>query len=77
MTGTISRSHSLEDDALSEALGLSANRTDVSVGASAAVTPAFSVYGSVGRTLSRADANTSSLFFTGGVSVSFAINGKG
>ena len=72
MTGTISRSHSLEDDALSEALGLSSTRTDVTVGATAAITPAFSVFGTVGRTLSRADANSASLFFTGGLSVSFA-----
>jgi hypothetical protein len=72
LTGTISRSHSLEDDALSEALGLSPTRTDVTVGASTALTPAFSVFGSVGRTISRTDANSAALFFTGGVSVSFA-----
>ena len=71
VTGTISRSHSLEDDALSEALGLSPTRTDVTVGATAAITPALSVFGTVGRTISRADANSASLFFTSGVSVSF------
>jgi hypothetical protein len=71
LTGTLSQSHSLEDDALSEALGLSPNRTDVTVGASVAATRALSVFGTVGRTISRADANSASLFFTGGMSVSF------
>ena len=72
VTGTISRSHSLENDPLSVALGLSQIRTDVTGGATVGVTRAVSVFGTVGRTISRPDANSASLFFTSGVSVSFA-----
>ena len=71
VTGTVSQSRSLKQDPLSEALGLSRTRTDVSGGASAAVSEGLAVFGSVGRTISRADANSATMFLTGGVAINF------
>jgi hypothetical protein len=69
--GVLSHSRSLEEDPLSDALLLTQNRLDLTGGAGFAVTPGMVVYGSVGRTVSRADANASSLALSGGISFSF------
>ena len=71
VTGTISESRSIKDDAYSEALGLSSTRRDISGGAAVLVSDAMSVFGNVGRTISARDWNSATLFVTGGVAVNF------
>ena len=73
MTGTISQSYSTREDALSAALGLSRHRVDVGGGAGMSLSPAIAVFGSIGRTVSRQDANSSTLTLIGGMSFSFAV----
>jgi hypothetical protein len=72
VTGTISQSRSVKEDDLSQALGLSPVRTDVSGGTTVLVTDTFAVFGSLGRTLSRLDPNRADLFVVGGLSINFA-----
>ena len=71
-TGTITGSYSTKPDALSRALGYSKSRTDVNGGVACMVAPTVVVFGGVGRTISRQDANSASLVLSGGVSFSFA-----
>jgi hypothetical protein len=71
VTGSITRSHSTKPDEFSRALGLSQSRTDVNGGVSWFVNPAMAVFGNVGRTISRRDANSASLVVSGGVSFNF------
>ena len=71
-TGTITRSHSTKPDELSRALGLSQSRTDVNGGVSRLMTPTMALFGSVGRTISRQDANSATLVVSGGVAFNFA-----
>ncbi len=73
VTGTISHSHSIDPDPLSAALGLAQTRTDVSGGAAVSMTDRMAIYGSVGRTISKRDANSSDLMVIGGVSFSFSV----
>jgi hypothetical protein len=70
-SGMLSHSRSLEDDALSDALQLTNSRFDLTGGLAYVVTPSVIAYGSVGRTISRADANASSLAVSGGLSFGF------
>ena len=72
VTGSISRSHSIEKDDLSVALGLTQSRTDVSGGMSVVVGPAISAFGSVGRTISRRDANSATFTLTMGLAYAFS-----
>jgi hypothetical protein len=72
VTGSISRSHSIEKDDLSVALGLTQSRTDVSGGMSVVVGPAISVFGSAGRTISRQDANSATFTLTMGMAYAFS-----
>ena len=67
VTGSVSSSHSTRADPLSFALGLSKTRVDATGGVSMALTNRASLYGSVGRTISRADANSATLALAGGV----------
>jgi hypothetical protein len=69
VTGTLSQSHSVRDDASADALGLSANRTDISGGVTWAASDAVALFGAVGRTLGRDDGNATQLFLSGGLSV--------
>ena len=71
LTGTLSQSHSIKRDDLSEALGLAKVRTDVGGGVTMLVTETIAVFGSVGRTLSTQDANRTDLSLVGGLSMSF------
>jgi hypothetical protein len=71
VTGTLSHTRSLKDDPLSDALELSQNRYDLSGGAMYVLTPTATLFGSVGRTISQADANASSVAISGGVSFGF------
>jgi hypothetical protein len=72
LTGTLSQAHIVNDDGASEALGVPRTRTDVSGGLAVAVTPAWSVYGSIGRTLSREDPDAATVVASAGASWSFA-----
>jgi hypothetical protein len=73
VTAAISESRSNAKDDLSEALGYSKVRADVSGGAGFAVAPSIAVFGTVGRTISRHDANSSKIFLSGGLSVYFPV----
>lgn len=70
-TGVLSHSRSLKDDPLSDAAGLARTRWDVSGGAVYFLRPNATLYGSLGRTVSRLDANASSLAVGAGVSFGF------
>ena len=67
-TGSLSRSYSLRQDELSDALGYHRSRTDVSGGLSYVVAPDIAVYGSLGRTIGARDDNSASLMLAAGVS---------
>jgi hypothetical protein len=69
--GVLSHSRSLEEDLLSDSMQLAQSRLDLNGGLGYALTSSIVAYGSVGRTISRADANASSLAVSGGVSFSF------
>ena len=71
-TGALTRSHSTKNDELSNMLGLSPSRTDLNGGVTYLVASTLAVFGNVGRTISRQDANSASLVVSGGVSYSFA-----
>jgi hypothetical protein len=71
VSGTFSQSHSLEQDDLSTALGLAKTRIDVSGGAGLSLSPNVAIFGIVGRTMSKQDFNSASLFLTSGISLSF------
>jgi hypothetical protein len=71
VTGSISESRSTERDDLSAALGVSKTRTDVSGGLSASVSPKLAIFGSIGRTISKQDSTSATVFFASGVSFSF------
>jgi hypothetical protein len=71
VTGTLSQSHSIRNDPAADALGLSANRTDISGGATWAASDVVALFGAVGRTLGRDDGSATKLFLSGGLSVSW------
>jgi hypothetical protein len=73
VTGTLSQSHSVKDDATADSLGLSANRTDVSGGLTWAASDAVALFGAIGRTLSRDDGSATKLFLSGGLSISWVV----
>jgi hypothetical protein len=70
LTGSVSQSHSLEQDDFSTALGIAQTRTDASGGLGVSLSPNMAVSGTVGRTLSSRDPTSASFFFTSGVSFS-------
>jgi hypothetical protein len=72
VTGTLSQSHSIKHDATADALGLAANRTDISGGATWAASEAVALFGAIGRTLGRDDGSATKLFLSGGLSVTWA-----
>ena len=74
VTGTLSQSHSVKDDAEADVLGLSKNRTDVSGGVTWAAADGLAIFGSLGRTLSTTDPNRTRIFFMGGVSIGWHVN---
>ena len=73
LTGSITHAYSMDPDPLSVALGLAQTHTDVSAGASFVVREGIAAFGSVGRTISKRDANSAELAISGGVSFSFAV----
>ena len=74
VTGTLSQSHSVKDDAEADALGLSKNRTDVSGGVTWAAADGLAIFGSLGRTLSTTDPNRTRIFLMGGVSIGWHVS---
>jgi hypothetical protein len=70
-TATVSHTRSLHQDPLSDELQLARRRWDMSGGAVYFFSPSATLYGSVGRTVSRLDANGSSLTVGAGVSFGF------
>jgi hypothetical protein len=70
-TGTLSSSYSTKADVV-PIPGLSRVRTDVSGGASYAVRPTWIIFGSLGRTVSAHDRNSTNLSLSGGVSLNLA-----
>ena len=71
ITGTLTQSHSTKADAGADALGLPANRTDISGGVAWAAANRIALFGSLGRTLSRSHPTDTHLFVSGGVAVTF------
>jgi hypothetical protein len=71
ITGTITQSHSVKRDDLSASLGYAQTRLDVNGAISAALSDTLTVFGSVGRTLSKRDANSATIMISAGVSISF------
>jgi hypothetical protein len=67
VTGALTHGYSLKADPLSDALGLNRQRADASASVSRAVTRTIAAYGGVGRTLTRADTNSTQLSLSGGV----------
>jgi hypothetical protein len=67
VTGALTNGYSLATDPLSDALGLNRQRIDASASISRALTTSIAVYGGVGRTLSRPDANSTGVSLSGGV----------
>jgi hypothetical protein len=70
VTGSLTHSRSTDDQAVSEAIGLSTQRTDASGGAMFRLSPTLNLFGSVGRTLSRMDYDSSRLALSVGMSMS-------
>jgi hypothetical protein len=72
VTGSLSQAVSVKHDALSDAMGIPAVRTDLAGGVAAPLSDAISVFGSVGRTLSTEDPSRALLSLTTGIAVNFA-----
>ena len=70
-TGVLSHSRSLLDDPVSDVSGLARTRWDAGAGAVYFLNPNATLYASLGRTVSRVDANASSLSVGAGVSLGF------
>jgi hypothetical protein len=70
-TAVFSHSRSIDEDPLSDSLQLERSRSDLSGGAVYFFSPNATLYGSIGRTISRLDANGSSLTVGAGVSFGF------
>lgn len=71
-TGTLSSSYSTKSDPVAFRAGLRRVRTDVSGGASYAIRPTWIAFGSIGRTISSHDANSTNLSVSGGLSLNLA-----
>lgn len=71
LTGTVTQSHSVKRDDLSASLGYAQTRLDVNGAISAALSDTLTVFGSVGRTLSKRDPNSATVMISGGISLSF------
>ena len=67
VAGSLTHGYSLAADPLADALGLNRQRLDVSGSVSRTIAKSIAVYGGVGRTLSRADANSTRISLSGGI----------
>ena len=71
-TGVLSHSRSVKDDPLSDALGLTKSRFDLTGSLMYVVSDVVTAFGTLGRTISQTDANASTLALSGGVSLGFS-----
>jgi hypothetical protein len=71
-TVALTWTRSLADDPVADELGLSSSRMDITGGTAYALNSSFVVFGSLGRTLSRIDANSSTMMLNAGVAFTFA-----
>jgi len=71
-TAALTWAHSFSSDVAAETTGLAATRVDLTGGAAFVLTPKIVAFGSVGRTVSHVDANSSTLMLNGGLSFSFS-----
>ena len=73
MTASITHAYSMDPDPWSVALGLSQTHTDVTGGAAFTVGDGMVAFASLGRTISKLDANSAELMISGGISFNFAV----
>lgn len=71
VTGTITRSYSTLAEDVGATFGLGPSRTDASGGITYSVSPALTVFGSIGRTISKQDVDSASLVVSAGASFGF------
>ncbi len=71
LAASLSAIHSTQAASLVEALGFNRNQVDASGGCYVTVSPRVAVFGSVGRTLSRMDPDSTRLLLNAGVAVAF------
>ncbi|MCA1562016.1 MAG: hypothetical protein LC804_17675 [Acidobacteria bacterium] len=71
VTGTITRSYSTLAEDVGARFGLGPSRTDASGGVTFSVSPALTVFGSIGRTISKQDVDSASLVVSAGASFGF------
>ncbi len=71
LAASLSYIHSTQATSLVEALGFTRNQVDASGGAYITVSPRLAVFGSVGRTLSQMDADSTRLLLNAGVAITF------
>jgi hypothetical protein len=69
LAGTLCYSHTTKASSTNDLVGLSRSRTDVAGGVYFSLTPAVTVSGSLGRTISRLDQNGARLIATAGISI--------
>jgi hypothetical protein len=72
VTGALSHAYSTDHEALSTELGLGRNRVDVSGTAAYTVSPALALFGSIGRTISGVEPDSTRLLLSGGVAINLA-----
>jgi hypothetical protein len=72
LTGALTQSYSLQDDAALDALGVGRQRLDASLGAAYPLAGTVAAFASVGRSLTSLDEGGTSLAVTGGVSLRFS-----
>jgi hypothetical protein len=71
VTGTITQSHSVKRDDLSEALGFTQSRTDVTGAVSNTLSDTITIFSALGRTISARDPNSATIVFSAGAAFSF------
>ena len=71
-TTALTWTRSLAEDAMADALDLSASRVDLTFASAYSFNPSLAVFGSIGRTLSHIDDNGATLTLNGGVALMFA-----
>jgi len=71
-TAALTWTRSLKQDVVADAMGLTAARVDFSGGAAYAWRPSVTIFGSLGRTLSKIDANSATLALNTGLTFKFA-----
>jgi hypothetical protein len=71
LTGSVTQSYSLKDDAVLDSLGIGRQRLDVSLGVAYPLGTRAATFGNVGRSLSSVEEGGTSLALSGGISFRF------